>query len=188
MTQFPAGTLSAETISQQISLLAYSPSDELPVNQLLDAAFGADRLNKSSYKLRDNCTKIDELSFVAVSADDGEILATISYWQFNIAGEKALLLGPLAVNPLLQGQGLGKYIMDETLKLAAKIANKHGWQFTLLIGDLDYYQKSGFQRVPLNTIDYPQPTDQNRILFHEFVPNSLQKLINNHPLPLKLNQ
>lgn len=188
MNHSPFCTLSADKISKQIILIPFCQKYDSQVNHLLDAAFGIDRHKKSSYKLRETCLKIDDLSLVAIDKKSGDILASIAYWQLKIAGEKALLLGPLAVNPTYQGQGLGKYLMDETLKLANKIAPLRGWKFTILIGDLDYYQKSGFQRVPFEVIDYPQPTDTNRVLYFEFEPNSLQLLIDEKPLPLRLNE
>lgn len=184
MNQFSSSALSAD----QFSLIPYHQKFSTQVEQLLDAAFGVDRQQKSSYKLRETCQKIDDLSLILFDKDQTTLLASIAYWQLDIAGQKALLLGPLAVNPEYQGQGLGKYLMDETLKLAQKVAALRGWQFTILIGDLDYYQKSGFARVPLGAIDYPQPTDPKRVLFFEFEPNGLQKLIDNNSLPLRLNQ
>lgn len=186
MNHFPQCALSAD----QVFITPYQPKYQNQVSQLLDSAFGADRQNKSSYKLRKTCVKIDDLSLIALQKNqngDDVILASIAYWQLDVAGQTALLLGPLAVNPDFQGVGLGKRLMDETLSLAQKIASLRGWKFTILIGDLDYYQKSGFKRVPHGAIDYPQPTDPNRVLYFEFEQGSLQKLINNAPLPLKLN-
>lgn len=186
MNKYSHHTLSVE----QFSITPYCQKYDKQVNQLLDAAFGVDRLQKSSYKLRQSCVKIDDLSQLIMhknQAGEDEILASIAYWQLDVAGQAALLLGPLAVNPIYQGKGLGKYLMDETLKMAQKMANLHGWKFTILIGDLDYYQKSGFKRVQLGAIDYPQPTDPKRILYYEFEQGSLQKLINKGALPLRLN-
>ncbi|PCI86007.1 MAG: GNAT family N-acetyltransferase [Hyphomicrobiales bacterium] len=186
MNHFSLRALSAD----QVSLTPYQAKYQEPVSQLLDAAFGVDRHNKSSYKLRETCEKIDDLSLIALHKNqngDEVILASIAYWQLNVAGQSALLLGPLAVNPEFQGLGLGKKLMDETLSVAQKIASLRGWKFTILIGDLDYYKKSGFQRVPYGAIDYPPPTDPNRVLYFEFEQGSLQKLIDNAPLPLRLN-
>ncbi|MBL1240619.1 MAG: N-acetyltransferase [OCS116 cluster bacterium] len=176
--------------ADQVSITPFQAKYQNQVSQLLDAAFGADRQQKSSYKLRESSVKIDDLSLIASQKNqNGEdvILASIAYWQLDVAGEAALLLGPLAVNPDFQGMGLGRRLMDETLSLAQKIAGLRGWKFTILIGDLDYYQKSGFQRVPHGAIDYPQPTDPNRVLYFEFEPHSLQQLIDNNDIPLRLN-
>ena len=187
MNEFSISATSADPVF----ITPYHTKYAQQVNQLLDAAFGLDRHQKSSYKLRESCVKIDDLSLIILQKDsngEDEILASIAYWQLNVAGEAALLLGPLAVNPQYQGMGLGKRLMDETLALAQKIAALRGWKFTILIGDLDYYQKSGFKRVPYGAIDYPQPTDPDRVLYFEFEPTSLQKLIDKAELPLRLNQ
>ncbi|NRA86661.1 MAG: N-acetyltransferase [Rhizobiales bacterium] len=161
------------------------------VTQLLNNAFGENRLKKSSYKLRETCKKIDSLSYVILAdntAKDIKILASIEYWQLNVAGAKALLLGPLAVDPASQGLGLGRKIIEDSLKLARELSAKNAWSFVILIGDLDYYAKCGFKRVPLAAIDYPKPTDPNRILYLEFKTGSLNKLIESSNLPLLLNQ
>ncbi|MGL1919541.1 MAG: N-acetyltransferase [Hyphomicrobiales bacterium] len=184
MNHLPTSTLSAD----QFSITAYKPKHQSQVNQLLDMAFGADRKSKSSYKLRETCQKIDTLSAVIFDQKTNELLASIAYWQLDIAGEKALLLGPLAVNPDHQGLGLGKFLMAHTLKIAQQVAAQKSWKFTLLVGDLDYYQKAGFKRVPHAAIDYPQPTDPDRVLFFEFEQGALQQLIDTQSLPLKLNQ
>lgn len=177
--------------TKQLSLMPYSASHADSVTQLLDRAFGVDRMQKSSYKLRETCQKIDDLCYILVQKlnnGDENILASIAYWALDVAGMPALLLGPLAVEPRCQGQGLGQRLMAETISLAAQQAQDKGWKFIILIGDLDYYAKIGFKRVPLGAIDYPQPTDLKRILYLEFNDGDLQKLMNDATLPLKLNQ
>lgn len=177
--------------SNQPVFQAYTSQFEIAVINLLDKAFGSDRVQKSSYKLRETCQKIDDLSYIIVQKDHQNqqiVVASIAYWSLNVAGVNALLLGPLAVDPTKQGEGFGQSLMSKTIKLAQKSAQQKAWKFIILIGDLDYYAKIGFKRVPIGSIDYPQPTDPRRILYYEFEKNSLQNLINEANLPLKLNQ
>ncbi len=161
------------------------------IDALLDRAFGADRFKKSSYKLRETCLKVDQLCKVAVQKTDKtevDILASIEFWQLQIGDKKGLLLGPLAVEPKCQGMGIGRELIESGLVAAENIAKSNGWNFVILIGDLDYYVKSGFKMVPQGMVDYPQPVDFNRILYKDFEPNFINILLKSKQLPLKINQ
>lgn len=176
--------------SNQFSLTPFSTTYLKQVNSLLDVAFGTDRYNKSSYKLRENCQNIADLNYViAHNKPNGitQIAATIAFWQMDISGKKALLLGPLAVHEDFQGQRLGQYLMVETIKKAIEKAKTNQWQFIILIGDLDYYAKIGFQRVPEGALDYPQPTDPKRILYLDIATNGLLSLMSQSTLPMQMN-
>jgi hypothetical protein len=84
-------------------------SDHDRIERLLDICFGLGRRAKTSYRLREGERAVDGLSFVA-RAGQVELAGAISYWRVFI-GERAvpaLLLGPLAVHPNLQGQGIGR--------------------------------------------------------------------------------
>ena len=76
----------------------------------------------------------------------------------KIENFECLLLGPLAVHPVRQGEGHGKYLMGETLQKAEEL----GWKAVILIGDLSYYGQFNFNIS--NFIEFPQPTNPNRIL------------------------
>lgn len=175
----------------KIATIAYQSKYYQQLENLLDAAFGADRLLKSSYKLRESSVKIDELSKLKIETNiDGQevLLASIAYYQLQMGSQKALLLGPLAVSPNCQGKGYGQAIMADTIAKAKTLAKIKGWQFIILIGDLDYYTKIGFKRVPMGTIDYPNPVDEARILYLNLQEDGLKNTINHQPLPLKINQ
>lgn len=184
-------SLTAALPSNQLSLAAFKPTYLEQVNGLLDAAFGADRRKKSSYKLRETCQDIPDLSHVILHNNPNKpntIAATIAFWQMDVGGSKALLLGPLAVHDDFRGQGLGQYLMAATIAKAIDKAAASNWQFIILIGDLDYYAKIGFQRVPAGTLDYPQPTDPKRILYLDIASNGLQNLMLQTKLPMLLNE
>ena len=127
------------------------------VEALYDLAFAPGREALSSYRLRDDVPPVKELSTIARDTD--EILAAaIRYWPVRIGEPDALLLGPIAVHPTRQGEGLGGALIRETLS----IARQQTWRRVLLIGDLEYYQRFGFQR--LNGVSMPPPTNPDRIL------------------------
>lgn len=139
------------------------------VEALLDRAFGLGRRTKTSYRFREGETAAAGLSFVARGAD-GAILASISYWHLRIGpeGTPAILLGPLAVEPRLQGKGLGRALMRHSLAQAAAL----GHRLAVLVGDQPYYAVVGFARVPDGRLMLPGPVDPARLLYLELAPGS----------------
>ncbi|NSX54714.1 GNAT family N-acetyltransferase [Parasulfitobacter algicola] len=127
------------------------------VEALYDLCFAPGREALSSYRLRDGVDPIAELSMTARDADD--ILAgAIRYWPVRVGTHQALLLGPIAVHPTRQGEGLGGALISDSLKLAQKL----GWTRALLVGDAPYYSKFGFNVT--TDIKMPPPTNPSRVL------------------------
>ncbi|NIQ95637.1 MAG: N-acetyltransferase, partial [Desulfuromonadales bacterium] len=77
----------------------------------------------------------------------------------------ALLLGPIAVHPTRQGEGLGGLLLLDTLERARAL----GWQRVLLIGDEPYYRRFGFRQALTQNIDFPKPVNIERLLAKELV-------------------
>ena len=72
-----------------------------------------------------------DLSLVA--RDDYDVLAgAIRYWPVRVgeAGAPALLLGPVAVHPTRQGEGLGALLITDSLERA----REQGWTRVILVG------------------------------------------------------
>ena len=82
----------------------------------------------------------------------------------------SLLIGPIAIHPTFQGEGLGAYLINHTIK----VSKKYGWKRAILIGDIDYYKSFGFFQQNKNKIDFPPPTDSKRILLLELENNSFR--------------
>lgn len=144
-----------------IELLAEQPDDRWEVEALYDLCFAPGREALSSYRLRDDVPPVKGLSQVA--RDELGILAgAIRFWPVHIAqGEErstALLLGPVAVHPTHQGEGLGGSLIRDSL---AK-AQENGWDRVMLVGDAPYYQRFGFER--LSGVEMPPPTNPDRVL------------------------
>jgi predicted N-acetyltransferase YhbS len=79
------------------------------------------------------------------------------------------MLGPLAVEPLLAGQGYGRHLV------AAGIARarERGYRLMILVGDLPYYGRFGFKPVPHGRITMPGPVNPDRLLALELEDGAL---------------
>ena len=103
--------------------------------------------------------------------DDYDALAgAIRYWPVRVgeAGHPALLLGPVAVHPTRQGEGLGALLITESLERAAAL----GWSRVILVGDAPYYRRFGFSRDTARALDYPPPTNPDRLLARALQPGA----------------
>jgi predicted N-acetyltransferase YhbS len=127
------------------------------VEALYDLAFAPGREALSSYRLREGVTPVPELCLVARDAQ-GILGGAIRYWPVCVDGRRALLLGPVAVHPTRQGEGVGGALIRESLAEAARL----GWTRVLLVGDAPYYGRFGFAR--LAGVEMPPPTNPERVL------------------------
>ncbi|MGA9251851.1 MAG: N-acetyltransferase [Roseobacter sp.] len=139
------------------SLTAETDQDHHEVEALYDLCFAPGREALSSYRLRDDVPPVAGLSHVARDAD-GILSGAIRYWPVHVGRSPALLLGPVAVHPTRQGEGLAALLIRETLD----IARQAGWGRVMLVGDAPYYGKFGFER--LEGVNMPPPTNPDRVL------------------------
>lgn len=146
-------------------LTAETPNDWWEVEALYDLCFAPGREALSSYRLRDG---VDPVAPLCLCARDGDqILAgAIRFWPIDIDGHRALLLGPIAVHPTHQGEGLGALLIQDGLERAAAL----GWERVVLVGDAPYYGRFGFAR--LETVEMPAPTNPERVLGVALVPDA----------------
>ena len=148
--------------------------DAEEVEALYDLAFAPGRGGLSSYQLREGVAPIGELC-LAVRDAFCVIVAAIRYWPIQIGGEQggpsapALLLGPIAVHPIRQGEGLGAQLMFASLEKARGL----GWKRVVLVGDEPYYRRFGFTRRAASDIQFPEPVNPTRVLALELVPGGM---------------
>ena len=134
---------------------------------LLDMAFGDARFEKTSERLREGRKPARGLGLSA--SHDGDLVGTIRLWNISAGSVGAgLLLGPLAVDAERRNLGIGAKLMREALWRAART----GHRFVLLVGDLPYYQRFGFEPAPAG-LDLPGPVDRARFLSFEIIPGAL---------------
>ena len=86
---------------------------------------------------------------------------TVRLWHVSVGPDRpALLLGPIAVDPALQGLGLGAKLMRAALERAT--ARGHG--AVLLVGDAPYYARFGFSAALTERLRLPGPYERERFL------------------------
>jgi predicted N-acetyltransferase YhbS len=140
-------------------------ADGWEVETLLDTCFAPGRTALSSYRLRDGVDPVRPLCLV-VRDGDGTLAGAIRFWPVRAAGRPALLLGPVAVHPTRQGEGLGALLIRESLAEARRL----GWERVMLVGDAPYYGRFGFRKLP--DIVMPPPTNPDRVLGLELRPGA----------------
>ncbi len=128
------------------------------IENLCAEAFGPGRFTRSAFRLREGIGSEPSLSFVVHIGD--QLIGSVKLTRILIADHPALLLGPLVVAPIYKNTGVGKLLMDT----AIDAAREHGHEAVLLVGDLPYYRRFGFQQVERGKISLPGPADPDRIL------------------------
>ena len=145
------------------------------VEDLLDAAFGADRFGRTAYRIRQGMDAVPALSFAAL--EDGELVGTIQCWPVaHVAADGAatplVMVGPVAVRPDLQRTGHGRTLMAHMLEAAESEADSA----LMMIGDPEYYGRFfGFTADATGVWDLPGPYEKHRLL---------ARVVNGHRLPV----
>jgi predicted N-acetyltransferase YhbS len=144
-----------------VSILPETADDAIAIDRLHERTFGPGRFAKTAYRLREQAAHIRELSF---TARIGTLLIG-SVWlsPIRIGDAKALLLGPVTVEPAFRDRGVGQALIDRALKEAAA----KGHRLVVLVGDEAYYDKCGFKRIPKGRAIMPGPVDPGRLLVAE---------------------
>ncbi|HCI06229.1 N-acetyltransferase [bacterium] len=127
------------------------------VEALYDLCFAPGREALSSYRLRDDVPPVEGMSMVARDID-GILAGAIRFWPIRVGDTPSLLLGPVAVHPTRQSEGLGGQLMNASLE----IADDTGWERVMLVGDEPYYKRFGFTL--LEGVIMPPPTNPARVL------------------------
>jgi predicted N-acetyltransferase YhbS len=154
-----------------ITIRPERPADVGPREILLDRAFGPCRFTKSSERLRAGNAPAAGLALVAVdTGHDGRerLVGTVRLWPVAAGGRDGLLLGPLAVAPDHQGNGIGAALMRHALDEAAR----RGHAAVLLVGDAPYYARFGFSAAVTTRLAMPGGHEP-RLLARELLPGAL---------------
>ncbi|MFO1118830.1 MAG: N-acetyltransferase [Rhodospirillales bacterium] len=152
------------------------PPGVVPAREaLLDRAFGTARLQKTAERLREGRRPAAGLSFAALDNGEGrssKLVGTLRFWNVRLgAGSNALLLGPVAVDDAQRGKGLGGRMIRRGLAAAKAL----GHRAVILVGDVPYYGRFGFDAEPARRLILPGPIDPRRFLALALVPGALAR-------------
>ncbi len=154
-----------------MDIVLQQDEDNLAVEELLDLAFGKDRYKKAAYAFRRGVDPVAALSFVIKGKD--ELIATLRFWPVFVGSHDALMLGPIAVKPELQGHGHGIRLMKHGLQKAREM----GYTRVILVGDEQYYGRLGFNRDCVRDITMKGQDDVSRLLGLELLSGSFYRVI-----------
>jgi len=146
-----------------LTILPETTKDAQAIERLHQRTFGPGRFVLSAYRLREHVDHRLDLSFVARIGT--LMVGSVRQLPILIGDTKALLLGPLTVEPPFRGHGVGRALLERALA----DAKAKGHRLVLLVGDEDYYSRVGFKRVPKGRATMPGPVDYNRLLVAELV-------------------
>jgi len=151
-----------------LTILPETADDAEAIERLHERTFGPGRYAKTAYRLREQVAHRLDASF---TARIGTLLVgSVRLSPVRIGDTKALLLGPLTVEPAFRERGVGQALIAYALKAAAA----HGERLVILVGDEPYYARSGFRRIPPGRVVMPGPVDPARLLIAELVPGAFE--------------
>ena len=151
-----------------LTILLETPADAEAIERLHERTFGPGRYAKTAYRLREQAAHRLDVSF---TARIGTLLVgSVRLSPIRIGETKALLLGPLTVEPAFRERGVGQALIDRTLKEAAA----QGHRLVVLVGDESYYGKAGFKTVPPGRAVMPGPVDPARVLVAELAEGAFE--------------
>ncbi|NBE99123.1 N-acetyltransferase [Nonomuraea sp. KC401] len=125
-------------MTDDLTLRAETPGDETAIRAVTTAAFGKPEEADLVEALRRDPAWIPALSRVAVTG--GRVVAHALLTRCHVGETPALALGPVAVAPEVQRQGLGTLVVEDALREA----RERGGSAVAVLGHPAYYPRFGF--------------------------------------------
>jgi predicted N-acetyltransferase YhbS len=158
MTQLRKTQVAHHADAAPFAIRAERASDVVAREALLDACFGENRHTRTCQRLRDGHTPAEGFAFSALA--QGRLVGTLRLWHVSAGGTRALVLGPLAVDPSCRNLGVGSALIKHAL-IAAEV---RGHRAVILLGDAPYYGRFGFSALKTGELSLPGPFDRDRLL------------------------
>jgi putative acetyltransferase len=130
---------------------AETQDDHDAIRRIVDEAFGDTVTSKIVDGIRASDRFVPELSLLAVSEERSLGHVISSYVDVVPGTSRVLQVGPLAVVPSHQRQGIGTALMQETIRIADEL----GEPLLLIEGSPQYYGRFGFTRADAVGIEPP---------------------------------
>jgi predicted N-acetyltransferase YhbS len=158
MTQLRKTQVAHHADAAPFAIRAERASDVVAREALLDACFGENRHTRTCQRLRDGHTPAEGFAFSALA--QGRLVGTLRLWHVSAGGTRALVLGPLAVDPSYRNLGVGAALIKHAL-IAAEV---RGHRAVILLGDAPYYGRFGFSALKTGELSLPGPFERDRLL------------------------
>jgi len=146
-----------------------SANDYDTIRTILVAAFADHPYSHQTEHLIVEALRAAGAMTVALVAEvDGRVVGHIAFSPVKIDGKDCAwyALGPIAVLPDLQRQGIGKRLAEEGLKAIRRL----GARGCVLVGDPAYYERLGFRHDPALTMEGVPPQNLLRLPMAQPVP------------------
>lgn len=147
-----------KTLPSGLALTPMCGSDADVIEALHAAVFGPGRLARTAFRLRERAAALLDISRKAMV--DDALMGAVTMSRIMVGDSAGVLLGPLAVSPHLRDLGIGRVLLADAVSAAFQADEP----YVLLVGDLPYYEQTGFKRVPVGTMVMPGPVDPSRLL------------------------
>ena len=144
-----------------LTITPETADDALAIERLHQRTFGPGRYAKTAYRIREGVSHELTLSFIARIGT--LMVGSVRLSPIRIGETKALLLGPLTIEPPFRSRGIGQKLIERSLAAA----RESGHKLVVLVGDTAYYQRAGFKRIPKGQVTMPGPVDPARLLIAE---------------------
>ncbi|KPF62557.1 GCN5 family acetyltransferase [Bosea sp. AAP35] len=139
------------------------PVDAPAIERLHERAFGPGRFARTAFRLREGVAPDPALTFAAHVGTF--LVGSIRLTPVSVGGHKALMLGPLTVDPAFEGRRIGAALMNKSIEAAREADH----ELILLVGDAPYYARFGFTVIPPGQLVLPGPADPARFLALELI-------------------
>ncbi len=149
-----------------LTILPETPDDAPAIDHLNARTFGPGRFAKTPYRIREEVTHIPALSF---TARVGTLLVgSVRLSPILIGKARALLLGPLTVEPPFRDRGIGQALIARALEAAEARAI----DLVVLVGDEPYYGQGRLQAHRQGPGHHDRAGRSARLLIAELVPGA----------------
>src|SRR6202161_333533 len=98
-----------------MTILPETSGDAEAIERLHERTFGPGRYAKTAYRLREQVAHRPDLSFIARIGT--LLVGSVRLSSVRIGDSKALLLGPLAVEPAFREKGVGQALIARALEV-----------------------------------------------------------------------
>ena len=151
-----------------ITILPETADDALPIERLHERTFGPGRYARTAFRIREGIGHSPDLS---CTARIGTLLVgSLRLSPVCIGDTRALLLGPLTIEPPFRDRGIGLALMQR----AIADARAKGHTLIVLVGDEPYYARVDFKRIQKGRVKMPGPVDPARLLVLELIEGAFE--------------